>query len=40
LIAGTSEGRRLIKALDGSNVEIIVSVATEYGASIIEPQQI
>lgn len=39
LIAGTSEGRRLIKALDGSNVEIIVSVATEYGASIIEPQQ-
>ena len=39
LIAGTSEGRKLIKALEGSNVEIIASVATEYGASIIEPQQ-
>ena len=38
LIAGTSEGRKLIKALEESNVEIIASVATEYGASIIEPQ--
>ena len=38
LIAGTSEGRKLIKALENSNVEIIASVATEYGASIIEPQ--
>ncbi|MHC1718425.1 MAG: precorrin-6A reductase [Acidaminococcaceae bacterium] len=38
LIAGTSEGRKLIKALASSNVEIIASVATEYGASIIEPQ--
>ena len=39
LIAGTSEGRKLIKALESSNVEIIASVATEYGASIIEQQQ-
>lgn len=38
LIAGTSEGRQLIKALEGSNINIIASVATEYGASIIEPQ--
>lgn len=38
LIAGTSEGRKLIKALEDSNVDIIASVATEYGASIIEPQ--
>lgn len=38
LIAGTSEGRQLIKALGESNVNIIASVATEYGASIIEPQ--
>ena len=38
LIAGTSEGRKLIKALEESNVEIIASVATEYGASLIEPQ--
>ena len=38
LIAGTSEGRKLIKALAGSDIEIIASVATEYGASIIEPQ--
>ena len=39
LIAGTSEGRSLIRALAGSEVDIIASVATEYGASIIEPQQ-
>ena len=38
LIAGTSEGRKLIKALEASNVDIIASVATEYGASLIEPQ--
>lgn len=39
LIAGTSEGRNLIRALAGSEVDIIASVATEYGASIIEPQR-
>lgn len=38
LIAGTSEGRSLIKALADVEVDIIASVATEYGASIIEPQ--
>lgn len=39
LIAGTSEGRTLIKALAESQINIIVSVATDYGATLIEPQQ-
>ena len=38
LIGGTSEGRRLIKELAGLPVQLYVSVATEYGASLIEPQ--
>jgi precorrin-6x reductase len=38
LIGGTSEGRRLIKELAAHDVELFVSVATEYGASLIEPQ--
>ena len=38
LIAGTSEGRGLIKELGKLDVELYVSVATEYGASLIEPQ--
>ena len=38
LIGGTSEGRRLIKELTGLPVQLYVSVATEYGASLIEPQ--
>lgn len=38
LIGGTSEGRRLIKELADLDIEIYVSVATEYGASLIEPQ--
>ena len=38
LIGGTSEGRRLLKDLADLSVDIYVSVATEYGASLIEPQ--
>ena len=38
LIGGTSEGRRLIKELADLSVQLYVSVATEYGASLIEPQ--
>ncbi|MDD4321384.1 MAG: precorrin-6A reductase [Acidaminococcaceae bacterium] len=39
IIAGTSEGRKLIKYFANKNVELIVSVATEYGAQLIEPQE-
>lgn len=38
LIGGTSEGRRLIKTLAELNITLYVSVATAYGASLIEPQ--
>lgn len=38
LIGGTSEGRKLIKELADLDVNIYVSVATEYGASLIESQ--
>lgn len=38
LIGGTSEGRRLIKEMAGLSVQLYVSVATEYGAALIEPQ--
>ncbi|MDY4919475.1 MAG: precorrin-6A reductase [Phascolarctobacterium sp.] len=38
LIGGTSEGRALIKAMAELPVELYVSVATEYGAALIEPQ--
>lgn len=38
IIAGTSEGRALIKALASIQAEIHVSVATEYGATLIEAQ--
>ena len=38
LIGGTSEGRRLLQDLADLPVQIYVSVATEYGASLIEPQ--
>ena len=38
LIGGTSEGRALIKAMADLNVELFVSVATDYGAELIEPQ--
>ena len=38
LIGGTSEGRRLLRDLADLPVQIYVSVATAYGASLIEPQ--
>lgn len=38
LIGGTTEGRNLIKALSEVNVKIFVSVATEYGATLIGKQ--
>lgn len=38
LIGGTSEGRRLIKGLADADIELYVSVATDYGASLIEEQ--
>jgi len=38
IIAGTSEGRKLIKYFAHKNVALIVSVATDYGAQLIEPQ--
>lgn len=38
LIGGTSEGRALIKALANFDVQLFVSVATDYGAGLIEPQ--
>ena len=39
IISGTSEGRKLIKYFANKNVELIVSVATDYGAELIEPQE-
>lgn len=38
IIGGTSEGRNLIKALSDLDITIYVSVATEYGANLIEEQ--
>lgn len=38
LIGGTSEGRNLIKALADLDIQIYVSVATEYGAELIDEQ--
>lgn len=40
LIGGTSEGRRLIKGLANADIELYVSVATDYGASLIDEQEI
>lgn len=39
LIGGTSEGRRLIKELHFYPVQLFASVATSYGAGLIEPQE-
>lgn len=39
LIGGTSEGRNLIKEMESYPVQIFVSVATKYGAELIEPQE-
>ena len=38
LVGGTSEGRALIKAMADLDVDLFVSVATDYGAELIEPQ--
>jgi precorrin-6A/cobalt-precorrin-6A reductase len=38
IIAGTSEGRKLIKYFADKKVNLLVSVATDYGAHLIEPQ--
>lgn len=38
LIGGTSEGCSLIKELAGYPIDLYVSVATDYGASLIEAQ--
>ncbi|MDO4178261.1 MAG: precorrin-6A reductase [Phascolarctobacterium sp.] len=38
LIGGTSEGRNLIKGLATADIELYVSVATDYGAALIEEQ--
>lgn len=38
LIGGTSEGRNLIKELADLDIMLYVSVATEYGAGLIEAQ--
>lgn len=38
LIGGTSEGRSLLKAMADLPVQFYVSVATDYGASLIETQ--
>ena len=36
IFAGTTEGRRLAKRLGAAGIETVVSVATEYGALILE----
>lgn len=38
LIGGTSEGRSLIRFMAELDIILYVSVATDYGASLIEPQ--
>ena len=35
LFAGTSEGRRLVEALQGTSVKVYVCVATEYGETLL-----
>ena len=37
LFAGTTEGRKIAGACSGKNVSLIVSVATEYGETMIDP---
>ncbi len=39
LFAGTTEGRRIAEALRGQPVTCTVSVATEYGETLIEPAE-
>ena len=35
LFAGTTEGRRIAEALRGTEISLLVSVATEYGETLI-----
>ena len=37
LFAGTTEGREIAQGCRGKNIELTVSVATEYGETLIEP---
>ncbi len=37
LFAGTTEGRRIAEGCRGKNIDLTVSVATEYGETLIEP---
>ncbi len=39
LFAGTTEGRKLIEALKNQKVSVTVSVATEYGETLIAPAE-
>lgn len=39
ILAGTTEGRELVEILSGSEAEIYVSLATEYGKSLIDQKQ-
>ena len=39
LFAGTTEGRRIANALNGLQVSVTVSVATEYGETLITPSE-
>ena len=37
LFAGTTEGREIAEGCRGKDIELTVSVATEYGETLIEP---
>ena len=39
LFAGTTEGREIVQGCRGKEIELTVSVATEYGETLIEPAQ-
>ena len=39
LFAGTTEGRRIAEECRGKDLELTVSVATEYGEALIEPAE-
>ena len=37
LFAGTTEGRKIAEGCRGKDIELTVSVATEYGETLIDP---
>ena len=39
IFAGTSDGRRLAERLAGRGAELVVSVATDYGAELMAPEE-